>query len=185
MRKRPQLGISVVALVIALLGWTPIGQAASNGIAKVVPYANVAGFAKNAGKLNGHVSSRAPRAGQIPVVNATGKLPASLGAVGPAGSPGPAGPAGAAGAAGPPGVSGYQQVTQQTTVGSGNTDRTVSCPGGKSGLAGGYNLDGGASDLKVYDMRPTSGSDWRFRIHDETGQSYTVTLYVICATVTS
>ena len=62
-----------------------------------VPRAKRADFAANAGKLNGHKSSLNPTRGQIPVVGADGKLPASIGAVGPQGDQGPAGPAGAGG----------------------------------------------------------------------------------------
>jgi hypothetical protein len=180
-----QLTLSATALVVAVLGWTPLGQAAGGAIAKVVPFAKVAGFAKNAGAVNGHVSSRTPKAGQIPVLNALGKLPASLGAVGPAGPAGATGPAGAAGPAGASGVSGYQQVSKQINVSENGADETVSCPGGKSVLGGGYNLGGNSSDLSVYDSRPTSSTDWRIRIRNATAQSKSVTIYAVCATMSS
>jgi hypothetical protein len=182
MSNRLHTGLWAATLAIALLGWTPLGQAAGSAVAKVVPFAKVAGFANNAGALNGHASSRRPKAGQIPVLNTSGKLPASIGAVGPTG---PAGAAGAAGAAGPSGVSGYQQVTKQVTFSENGADTTVSCPGGKSVLSGGYNLNSANDNLTVFDSRPVSASDWRFRIRNTTQGNGTVTLFAVCATVTS
>jgi hypothetical protein len=88
MTKRFPIIVSVVALLVACLGATPFGQAAGNVVATIVPYAKMAGAAKNAAKLNGHRSSTAPLAGQIPVLDRDGKLPASLGGVGPQGPPG-------------------------------------------------------------------------------------------------
>jgi hypothetical protein len=88
MTKRFPIIVSVVALLVACLGATPLGQAAGNVVATIVPYAKMAGTAKNAAKLNGHRSSTAPRAGQIPILDRNGKLPASVGAVGPQGPPG-------------------------------------------------------------------------------------------------
>jgi hypothetical protein len=89
------------AMVVACLGVTPLGQAAARVVA--VSYAKVAGTANNAAKLNGHRSSTAPRAGQIPVLNAQGKLPASIGAVGAQGAPGAKGDPGPQGDPGPKG----------------------------------------------------------------------------------
>src|SRR6185436_4890007 len=77
-----------------------------------------AGSADNAKRLAGHKASTSPKAGDIPVVGANGKLPTSIGAVGPPGPPGPAGsgrgpqgpagPQGPKGATGPPGAPGAQ-----------------------------------------------------------------------------
>lgn len=167
-------------LAIALLGWTPLGQAAGSAVTKAVPFAKVADFAKNAGALNGHSASRRPKAGQIPVLNSRGKLPGSIGAVGPTG---PAGATGAAGAAGAPGVSGYQQVTKSVPFTENGADTTITCPGGKSVLAGGYNLNRANDNLTVFDSRPASNSDWRIRIRNTTQGTGTVTVFAICATV--
>ena len=60
-------------------------------------------------------------------------------------------------------------MTKQINVAEGITDTTVSCPGGKSVLAGGYNLGGSNQDFGVFDSRPVSASDWRIRIRDTTG----------------
>jgi hypothetical protein len=182
MSNKVQTGLWAATVAIALLGWTPLGEAAGGAVTKVVPFAKVAGFAKNAGALNGHTASRRPKAGQIPILNTSGKLPGSIGAVGPAG---PAGATGPAGAAGPSGVSGYQQVTKQVAFSENGADTTISCPGGKSVLAGGYNLNQANDNLTVFDSRPISASDWRFRIRNTTQGTGTVTVYAVCATVTS
>src|SRR5262249_60628443 len=68
MKLRLPLILSAAALVVSLLGATPLGEAARSTVAKVVPRAKTADFAKNAGRLNGHKSSAAPTAGQIPVL---------------------------------------------------------------------------------------------------------------------
>jgi hypothetical protein len=177
MRQRLPVMLSATALVVALLGVTPLGRASADAIGKAVPFANVAGFAKNSGKLNGRTSSRAPRAGQIPVLDASGKLPASIGAVGPAGP---------AGAAGPPGASGYQQLTRQINLPDKGTTETIQCPSGKSVLAGGFSLPRGG-DFVVIDSRPISETTWLVRIQNNTGQggSGSTTLYIVCANVTS
>jgi hypothetical protein len=58
MRQRVPLVISLLALLVALLGTTPLGRAAGNAVAAAgSPFAKTAGYAKVAGdpgKLNGH-----------------------------------------------------------------------------------------------------------------------------------
>lgn len=94
MRQRAPIVLSCAAIAVAVLGATPIGHAAGERLAAVVPFAKTAG---NAQKLNGHRSSVAGAPGTIPVVGKNGKLPAAVGAVGPPGPPGPtSGPAGGA-----------------------------------------------------------------------------------------
>jgi hypothetical protein len=87
MRNRLPLVLSVTALIVAVFGATPLGQAALDAVpfAKSANYATLAG---NAQKLNGRKSSLSGAPGTIPVVGATGKLAASIGAVGPQGPKG-------------------------------------------------------------------------------------------------
>jgi hypothetical protein len=192
MKQRLSLAMSASALLVALLGTTPLGHAAGEVLARV-PYAAKAGFASNAGKLNGHTSSVRPRAGQIPVLNASGKLPASIGAVGPQGAAGSAGAAGPAGPAGPAGASGYEQVVKEDVrinAGENNAGDDVTCPSGKSVISGGYQITSnslltGGGDFIVREAEPASNQIWRFRAYHPTGNSGTVTLRVICAVVTS
>jgi hypothetical protein len=184
MNQRLSLALSASALLVALLGTTSLGHAAGEILAKV-PYAARAGFAVNAGKLNGHTSSLRPRAGQIPVLDASGKLPASIGAVGPQGGAGPAGPAG------PAGASGYEQVVKENVridAGDRNAGDDVSCPSGKSLISGGYLITSnallsGGGDFIVREAQPISNQTWRFRAYHPTGNSGTVTLRAICAAV--
>ena len=100
MRPRAPIVLSSVALVVAVLGATPLGQAAGDTISNVVPFAKSAGFAKlsgNAAKLNGRRSTLSGAPGTIPVVGKDGKLPAEIGAVGPRGLQGERGLQGPAG----------------------------------------------------------------------------------------
>jgi hypothetical protein len=91
--------LSSTAVVVAVLGSTPPGHAA---LRSIPPFARTAGYAKLAGNaklLNGHKATAVGAAGSIPVLDAQGKLPASVGAVGPAGPQGPAGANGPSGTA--------------------------------------------------------------------------------------
>ncbi len=112
MRRRPALLLSAVALAVAVLGVTPLGQAAGRVVSAIPPFAKKAGYATvagNAARLNGHRSSVAGGAGTIPVLDRNGKLPPSVGAAGPKGPTGPRGPQGPqghTGARGSPGPKG-------------------------------------------------------------------------------
>ena len=179
MNQRLPLALSATALVVALVGSTPLGNAAQNAFEQV-QRAKRADFAANAGKLNGHKSSINPKRGQIPVVGADGKLPASIGAVGPKGEQGAAGPAGAGG---------YQIRTENISVPSGDNAGQpfgVSCPGGRVVLGAGYSFNEQFRNaLKLYDSRPAGDSSWRFRFANDTGGTKGVTLFVTCANVSS
>jgi hypothetical protein len=175
MRRQLPLVLSATALITALLGSTQLGRAAGNVIEQIVPHAKLADFATNAGKLNKHKASTTPKAGQIPVLNARGKLPASIGAVGP---PGPQG------SQGPPGISGYQIQIEATTL-QGNTarDRTVDCPGGKSVLGGGFSLAGEDGAYALASHPAGNNNAWHFKIKGATGATRGLSLYVVCANV--
>lgn len=163
---RLPLALSAAALVVAVLGITPLGHATAN-IAQ-------SHFAKNASFLRGKAPSVKAAKNKIPVAAKNGKLdrswlPASRAAVGPAGPAGPAGAKGdkgdkgdpgAAGAQGPPGAtgpqgligatgatgargpSGFATVTRvessSATVTQGSiATRSVSCPVGTHLVGGG------------------------------------------------
>lgn len=178
MNQRLPLILAASALLVAVLGSTSIGRAAGDALTQVVPRARTADFATNAGKLNGHRSSLNPRRGQIPVVGENGKLPASLGAVGPKGD---------AGAQGPPGVSGYLRVSENVTVpeaSSGAPEFGVSCPGGRSVLSGGWRFSQDQTEaLKVFESRAANDSTWRVRVSNETGGAKSMTVFAVCANV--
>jgi hypothetical protein len=71
-RQRLPVALSAAALVVAVLGATPLGQAARSTIADVVP------FAKNAGAVNGIKASKRPAPGKLLPLGPEGMLPASV-----------------------------------------------------------------------------------------------------------
>jgi hypothetical protein len=95
MKNRVPVILSATALVVAVLGVTPVGQATSTAIQTH--------FARNAHFLRGHAPSQKAGKGKIPFAGKNGKLDSSWGAVGPRG---PQGPPGANGANGAPGAKG-------------------------------------------------------------------------------
>ncbi len=208
LRQRTPLILSATALVVAVLGATPLGQAAGRQLAAAIPpFAKTAGYAKFAGdstKLNGRRSSLTGAPGTIPVVGKTGKLPASIGVVGPQGPAGPkgdkglkgdkgdkgaTGAAGAAGPAGPPGpsgISGYQVVRVTPGVtGSLFSSVEVDCPAGKKVLGGGGNANGinGAGPFLVVSAPKADGTGWYLTVAPPS--SLGVSGYAICAFVSS
>jgi hypothetical protein len=121
MSKRLLVALSAAALVVAVVGFTPVGQAAN--------VIRVALFAHNADRLDGFNSTRTARANAIPVLDKHGRLAVSMlprsngeiqiaieGPPGPKGDTGPRGPAGPAGIAGPPGPPGPQGPVGSTGV---------------------------------------------------------------------
>jgi hypothetical protein len=124
--------LSATALVVAVFGATPVGQAARDAIPA---------FARNAGKVDGIDASRTPKAGQLLALGKNKKFPASVGAIGPAGPAGPAGPKGDkgdSGAQGPVGMSDLSLATQGTASDSSFAkSATVLCPAGKRAVGGG------------------------------------------------
>jgi hypothetical protein len=166
--RRLPLMISIAALVVAVFGSTPLGHAAGEKLAAVVPpFAKTAGYAKFAGdssKLNGHKSTLRGAPGTIPVVGPNGKLPAAIGAVGPQGPQGPKGNPGAKGspgAAGEPGTSGYEIVMAQTPTDSTNAKSiSVNCPPNKLAVGGGAAYNGAGPDSAMSWPRP-GGSGWQ------------------------
>jgi hypothetical protein len=108
MRQRLPIILSATALLVALLGATGYGEAATNAV--------LATFAQNAGKLGGFAPSKSAKKNTVVVRGANGKidrasLPVARAALGPAGAqgpPGPAGPGGVPGQSGPQGEPGLR-----------------------------------------------------------------------------
>lgn len=216
MRQRLPLILSATALLVSLFGATPLGNAAEQAIRSIPPfakkagYANKAGVALNANRLNGHTSSANPVAGNIPVVAPGGKLPASIGAVGspgppgsngakgdpgakgatgttgPTGAKGPSGPPGSTGPAGPAGVSGWQAVTKTVSWGAGvDSGLSVDCPAGKKVLGGGVSAGGGVGILNIRQSAPNGAlgdKGWYAEVLNTFNKSTNVTIWAICAT---
>jgi hypothetical protein len=89
--------LGAAALAVAVLGATPIGEAAAKRVVRV------ALFAKNADKVDGIHASRSPKAGTIVSLGADGRLPASVLPPSPALPVGPVAPPGPQGDRGPEG----------------------------------------------------------------------------------
>ena len=196
--KHLSLALSAAALLVAVLGSTAVGPAAAELAANVVPFARVAdkaNVADNAKRLNGRSSSPAGLPNTIPVVGTNGKLPASIGAVGPQGpkgdqgtkgdkgSKGDKGPKGDPGPQGAPGVSGYEVATASPPADS--TSRKfarASCPAGKRVVGGGHSIPytGSYEIIRSY----PDGNTW-YVIADHTGGgNWTVIAYAVCVAVT-
>ena len=117
MRIRWPVVFSITALVVAVLGATPVGEAALNALprASVGPLQLKANAVTSVKVKNGSLLRADFRAGQIP-----------------------AGPAGPAGAQGAPGTSGLQTVFTTSAINSTATRTlTATCPSGKTALGGG------------------------------------------------
>lgn len=110
MSRRWAVAFGLAGLIVGLLGFTSLGQAAEKAVRSV-------GYAKNAGAVNGIKASKKPRANRLFPLNKHGQLPDSVlppsvtgieiqGPPGPQGPQGPKGDTGPRGPAGPAGPSG-------------------------------------------------------------------------------
>jgi hypothetical protein len=128
-------------LVIAVLGSTPLGEAAGDLAGGVVPRAKRADYAVNAGAVNGIKASRAPRPGFLVPLGADGKLPASavVGAV----------------AAGK-GFKDYQ-VVQQVSASDSSSYKSfaLTCPGEKKLLGVGARIAGANGGIATTTAGPS------------------------------
>ena len=93
--------LAATALIVAVLGVTPLGHAAADAV-------RVALFAQNAGKVGNIKASRTPVPGQLLALDAKGRFPASVLPKGAAVAPGERGERGPQGAQGVPGPAGPQ-----------------------------------------------------------------------------
>ena len=198
MRRRAPLVLSITALVVAVFGGTPLGRAAGERLSAAVPgFAKRAGFAKFAGdasKLNGRRSTLSGAPGTIPVVGRNGRLPASIGAVGPQGAQGPKGDKGdkgdkgPPGAVGPPGMSGYRVVTGSSALSQGLKYAQATCPAGTRVIGGGGavgTVPSRSIAVAVIDQSQPSSSGWSARAVPiaANGPSFALSVYAICANV--
>jgi hypothetical protein len=119
--QRLSLVVSTTALAVALLGATPLGDAAGALATGVVPFAKRSGYATNAGAVRGIKAARVPTAGRLVPLDGNAKIPASV-------LP-----------EAPPAFSGLEYV-----YGLGHDDPTgtavarATCPDGKKLIGGGF-----------------------------------------------
>ena len=200
MRKHIPLALSIAALVVGVLGWTGLGQAAGNAL-------RVA-FATNAGAVDGISASRSRKAGKLLPLGKNGKFP--LGAIptgtvvvpegppgkkgdtGPQGPQGPAGPPGPKGDKGDPGINGTvgppgsdgpmglpgQQGAPgmsgyEVVVGSGGSPAdTATCPTGRTAVGGGAKFTGEVATVALQSSIPTDDhTGWQVTAVDVGGAS--------------
>jgi len=114
MKNRLPIVLSTTALVVAVLGVTPLGEAAAK-VANIVPRAM---FANNSDRVDGISAARTPKAGHLVALGRNGQFPGSViprtiaveveqeGPQGPAGPQGVQGKQGPAGPQGPAGLKG-------------------------------------------------------------------------------
>ncbi|MBV1894600.1 MAG: collagen-like protein [Ilumatobacteraceae bacterium] len=143
------------------------------------------------------------------IIDVLGVFTSGSGETGPAGPAGPQGPTGATGESGltgdagiagidgddgevgPQGVAGISGV--ETVIGTESTktpsakSMTATCPVGKAAIGGGHILgDADDSIVMLLENRPTTSSEWTVGVSaDFGGLPFSLTAYVICATVVS
>ncbi len=173
MRSRLPLGVAAAALVVAVLGTTPLSRAAITAAVPLAKRAYLADTAKNAIRVGNIKASRTPTAGMLVPLGANGKFPPSVGAAGPAGQEG------VKGEPGRDGVSGYEIRTAASTLnGPSSFSSTISCPSGKKVVGGG--ISGPAQKVTLAESYPDNDRVWA--VGGTASASTTVTVYAICVT---
>jgi hypothetical protein len=156
MHRRLPIVLSAAALVIAVAGLTPIGQAARDAI---VPKAR---FALNSDRVDGIHASRLPKSGRLLALGTNRKFPASVMS----------------------GLSGLETVTIASAQDSSSPKVLVTnCPAGKRPLGSGYRATGGgASNVVITETYPSSTSQWTVRAIEATatGASWMLTAQTLC-----
>ena len=175
MRERLPIVLSVTALAVAVLGATPVGEAAADLVI-------ARGSVGTAQLKNGAVTTTKVKNRSLLAVDfARNQLPA-----GPSGPPGPVGPVGPGG---PPGVSGFEPVF---TTGVVNTTAfktlNANCPAGKRALGGGVAITPSSAATAVAITRSYVGGNatgWETAARETTAfaGSWGLNAVVICATV--
>ena len=166
MKNRWPVVFSITALVVAVLGATPVGEAALNALprASVGPLQLKTNAVTSIKVKNGSLLRADFRAGQIP-----------------------AGPAGPAGAQGAPGTSGLQTVFTTSAVNSTATRTlTAACPSGKTALGGGVSVTPStASEVAITASYLANATTWTASAHEVNAQvaNWGLNVVVICALV--
>ena len=186
MKLRLPIVLSAGALVVALLGSTPLGEAARG----LVPPRNSVGTLQ---LKTGAVTSAKVRNYSLRAIDfRVGQIPRGAqgpaGPAGPAGAQGPAGPAGPAGPQGPagrPGVSGLQKVFETGAINSTATrSLTATCPAGKLAIGGGAAVvPTNQAEVALTASYLQSDTTWRAsaRELDDVGANWSINIVVICA----
>jgi hypothetical protein len=158
MKRRLPIVLSVTALVIAVAGVTPLGEAASDAIPR---------FARNADKVDGLHASRTPKAGRLLALNSSRKFPASVLTAS--------------------GLNGLETVTAASAQDSSSPKVVVvNCSAGKRVVGGAARATGTAAtngDVVVTEFFPSSANQWTVRALEpaNVGTSWALTAQAFCA----
>ena len=175
MRNRWPVVLSIAALLVAVLGSTPVGEAALNALPRnsVGPLQLKNDSITSIKVRNGSLLAADFRAGQIP-----------QGPQGPAGAAGPAGPAGPQGAAG---ATGLQAVFTTSAIDSTATRTlTAACPSGKVALGGGVSAAPvNTPGVAITTSYLANSTTWTASAREvvATSDNWGLNVVVICATV--
>jgi hypothetical protein len=156
MRDRLPLLLSATALVVSVLGATPLGHAAYNAVVPnnsvgalqlrngAVTNAKLRGDAVTSGKvLNGSLKAVDFKAGQLPA--------GAKGDKGDKGNKGDKGLKGDKGAKGDPGLSGYELIRKSTTAPANSSPRVQTiCPTGKKVIGGSSGVQGVPNGMSIH-----------------------------------
>ena len=160
MQRRLPIVLSLTALVVAVAGITPLGEAARDAT-------QVVRFARNADKVDGIHASRAPKAGRLLALNSSKKFPASVFTS--------------------TGLSGLELAAAATATDSSSPKVVVAtCPAGKRVVGGAARVTGTAAnngDVVVTELFPSAANQWTVRALEPTavGASWMLTAQALCA----
>ena len=200
MSNRLPIVISTTALVLVVLGSTPVGEAARNA---AFPRGSVGTVQLQANAVTGpKIRSRAVAGSDIQrgAITALHVKPRSLlassfraGALpaGPKGDKGDKGDKGEKGEKGDKGDKGdvglaqhqFLQGTPVSVAANGIGFASVTCPAGKRVLGGGGHVAGATAGAGyLWQSIPTSNTSWRVAYKNMTGSNISIWAYAVCAT---
>ena len=180
MQSRLTLGLAAAALVVAVLGSTPLGHA----VASNVPRNSVGPLELKRNAVTARkISPNAVRTAHVldGTLLAGDFKPGQL----PAGPKGDKGDKGDPGVAGPAGVTAKQVILAKSASDS-NSPKTAqaTCPAGKQAISGGAQIDGVLGPA-ISSSRPLGNTAWFVFAYEVVAAqgAWSVSSYVICAKV--
>jgi len=184
MRQRLPVVASLIALVVAVLGSTPLGEAASD----IVIPRNSVGAPQL--KKNAVTTAKVKNRSLLAIDFKAGQVPP--GPTGERGAPGPQGPPGSkgdSGPVGPPGISAREVVFVQSATNSSSSKAAfATCPSGKKAIGGGAQISVGAvGGPYLTGAGPVDDNGWFGQAHETTVYvaSWSLGAFVVCASVAS
>ena len=198
MQARVHSALSVCALVVAVLGWTPLGEAAreavfppnSVGTLELRDNAVVTAKIRNGSITGLDVQKRTltgahVKPGTLVASNfRAGQLPA--GPKGDKGDKGDKGQKGDKGPQGDPGLSGVVVVQSTSTplAANGSALVRVTCPAGKRAIGGGGHQASAVGGVAyITSTIPIDTNQWQAAFKNPTGTAASVWAYAVCAAV--